>query len=49
MADKPKRRGERLNRRKVTLLKKASKIAEFCEVILVLILHIAKTDRYITL
>jgi hypothetical protein len=48
MISKPKRRSQRLNRRKETLLKKAYKIGEFCEVDIVLILYIHKTGRYIT-
>ena len=48
MLSKPKRRSERLNKRKETLLKKAYKIGEFCEVDVVLILYIRKTGRYIT-
>ncbi|PQE34093.1 hypothetical protein CJF32_00010780 [Rutstroemia sp. NJR-2017a WRK4] len=31
MIDQPKRRSERLNRRKVTLLNKAYEISRFCE------------------
>jgi hypothetical protein len=48
MISKPKRRSQRLNRRKETLLKKAYEIGEFCEVDVALILRIRKTGRYIT-
>jgi hypothetical protein len=46
--NKPKRRSQRLNRRKETLLKKAYEMGEFCEVDVALILRIRKTGRYIT-
>jgi hypothetical protein len=45
---KLKRRSERLNKRKETLLKKAYKIGEFCKVNVVLIIRICKTSCYIT-
>ncbi|KAJ8069835.1 hypothetical protein OCU04_000249 [Sclerotinia nivalis] len=48
MIDKPKRKSERLNRRKVTLLNKAYEISKFCEVDIALILRIRKTGQYIT-
>ena len=48
MISKPKRKSERLNRRKETLLKKAYEIGEFCEVNVALILRIRKTGSYIT-
>jgi hypothetical protein len=48
MAIKPKRRNERLGRRKDTLLKMAYEIAKFCDVDVSLILRIRKTGRYIT-
>jgi len=43
-----KRKSERLNRRKTTLLNKAYELSEFCEVDVALILRIRKTGRYIT-
>jgi hypothetical protein len=49
MISKPKRRSQRLNRRKETLLKKAYEIGEFLEADVALILRIRKTGRYITL
>jgi hypothetical protein len=48
MISKPKRRSQRLNRRKETLLKKEYEMGEFCEVDVGMILHIYKTSRYIT-
>jgi hypothetical protein len=48
MVSKPKRRSEKLSRRKETLLKKAYEIAQFCDVDIALILRIRKTGRYIT-
>ncbi|PQE08360.1 Transcription MADS-box protein [Rutstroemia sp. NJR-2017a WRK4] len=48
MIDKPERKSERLNRRKVTLLNKAYEISKFCEVDVALILRIRKTGQYIT-
>ncbi|APA10379.1 hypothetical protein sscle_06g051490 [Sclerotinia sclerotiorum 1980 UF-70] len=48
MINKPKRRSERLNRRKMTLLNKAYEISKFCEVDVALILRIRKTGQYIT-
>ena len=48
MVSKPKRRSEKLSRRKETLLKKAYEIAQFCDVDIALILRIRKTGLYIT-
>jgi len=48
MTIKPKRRSERLGRRKETLLKKAYELAKFCEVDVSLTLRIRKTGRIIT-
>jgi hypothetical protein len=44
----PKRRSERLRRRKDSLLKKAYEIAEYCDVDVALILRIRPTGQYIT-
>ena len=44
----PKRRSERLNRRKFTLINKADELAEFCEVDVALIIRSRKTGRYFT-
>ncbi|TVY78280.1 hypothetical protein LSUE1_G009414 [Lachnellula suecica] len=44
----PKRRSERLNRRKFTLINKADELAEFCEVDIALIIRNRKTGRYFT-
>jgi hypothetical protein len=44
----PKRRSERLNRRKLTLINKAHKLAEFCDVDVALIIRNRKTGRYFT-
>jgi len=48
MINKLKRRSQRLNKRKETLLKKAYKLREFYEVDIILILYIYKTNYYIT-
>jgi hypothetical protein len=48
MTIKPKRRSERLGRRKETLLKKVYELAKFCEVDVSLTLRIRKTGRIIT-
>jgi hypothetical protein len=48
MISKLKRRSQRLNKRKETLLKKVYEIREFYEVDVALILRIRKTGRYIT-
>ena len=42
----PKRRSERLNRRKSTLINKAHELAEFCDVDIALIIRNRKTGRY---
>jgi hypothetical protein len=47
MINKLKRRSQRLNRRKETLLKKVYEIREFYEIDVALILYIRKTGRYI--
>jgi hypothetical protein len=44
----PKRRSERLNRRKLTLINKAHELAEFCEVDVALIIRSRKSGRYFT-
>ena len=44
----PKRRSERLNRRKSTLINKAHELTEFCDVDVVLIIRNRKTGRYFT-
>lgn len=44
----PKRRSERLNRRKSTLINKAYELAEFCDVDVALIIRNHKTGHYIT-
>jgi hypothetical protein len=44
----PKRRSERLNRRKSTLINKAHELAEFCEADVALIIRSRKSDRYFT-
>jgi hypothetical protein len=44
----PKRRSERLNRRKTTLINKAHELAEFCEVDVALIIRSRKSGRYFT-
>ncbi|KAF8848169.1 hypothetical protein BDZ45DRAFT_664866 [Acephala macrosclerotiorum] len=43
-----KRRSERLNRRKSTLISKAHKLAKFCEVDVTLIIRSRKSSRYFT-
>ena len=44
----PKRRSERLNRRKFTLINKAHELAEFCDVDVALTIRNRKTGRYFT-
>ena len=44
----PKRRSERLNRRKWTLINKCHELAEFCDVDVALIIRNRKTGRYFT-
>ncbi|RFU29060.1 hypothetical protein B7463_g7278, partial [Scytalidium lignicola] len=44
----PKRRNERLNRRKRTLISKAHEFAEFCDVDVALIIRNRKSGRYFT-
>jgi hypothetical protein len=44
----PKRRSERLNRRKTTLVNKAHELAEFCEVDVALIIRSRKSGQYFT-
>jgi hypothetical protein len=44
----PKRRSERLNRRKFTLINKADELIEFYEVDVILIIHNHKTGYYFT-
>jgi hypothetical protein len=44
----PKRRSERLSRRKSTLIKKAHDLAEFCDVDVALIIRNRQTGRYFT-
>jgi hypothetical protein len=43
-----KRRSERLNKRKFTLINKADELVEFCEVDVALIIRNRKTGRYFT-
>jgi hypothetical protein len=43
-----KRRSERLNRRKFTLINKADELAKFCKVNVTLIIRNCKTGRYFT-
>jgi SRF-type transcription factor (DNA-binding and dimerisation domain) len=44
----PKRRSERLSRRKSTLINKADELAEFCDVDVALIIRNRQTGRYFT-
>jgi len=44
----PKRRSERLNRRKTTLVNKAHELAEFCKVDVALIIRSRKSSQYFT-
>jgi hypothetical protein len=44
----PKRRSERLSRRKSTLINKAHDLAEFCDVDVALIIRNRQTGRYFT-
>ncbi len=44
----PKRRSERLSRRKSTLINKAYDLAEFCDVDVALIIRNRQTSRYFT-
>jgi hypothetical protein len=44
----PKRRSERLSRRKSTLINKAHDLAEFCDVDVALIIRNRRTGRYFT-
>jgi hypothetical protein len=44
----PKRRSERLSRRKTTLINKAHELAEFCEVDVALIIRSRKSGQYFT-
>ncbi|KAG4415557.1 hypothetical protein IFR04_011321 [Cadophora malorum] len=44
----PKRRSERLSRRKATLINKAYELAEFCDVDVALIIRNRQTGRYFT-
>jgi hypothetical protein len=44
----PKRRSERLSRRKSTLINKAHELAEFCDVDVALIIRNRQTGRYFT-
>ncbi|CAG8980089.1 hypothetical protein HYALB_00012555 [Hymenoscyphus albidus] len=48
MASNPKRKSERLSRRKETLIKKAYEMAFFCDVDVALVLRIRKTGKLIT-
>jgi hypothetical protein len=49
MAAKPhKRRSERLNRRKSTLINKVHELAEFCDVDIALIIRSRKSGQYFT-
>ena len=47
MANITKRKSQRLNRRKDTLLKKSHEMAIFCDVDVALFLRIRKTGRFI--
>lgn len=44
----PKRKSERLNREKSTLIKKAHELVEFCDVDIALIIRNRRTGRYFT-
>ena len=44
----PKRRSERLSRRKFTMMKKAHELAQFCDVDVALIIRTRKSGRYFT-
>ncbi|PVH71044.1 hypothetical protein DL98DRAFT_435928, partial [Cadophora sp. DSE1049] len=44
----PKRRSERLSRRKATLINKAYELAEFCDINVALIIRNRQTGRYFT-
>ena len=46
--NQPKRRSERLNRRKFTLINKAHELTEFCDVDVALIIRSRKSGRYFT-
>jgi SRF-type transcription factor (DNA-binding and dimerisation domain) len=42
----PKRKSERLNRRKLTLINKAHELAEFCDIDVALIIRSHKSGQY---
>jgi hypothetical protein len=44
----PKRKSERLNRRKLTLINKAHELIEFCDVDVALIIRSRKSGQYFT-
>ncbi|KAH8744180.1 hypothetical protein BGZ57DRAFT_778986, partial [Hyaloscypha finlandica] len=44
----PKRRSERLSRRRSTLINKAHELAEFCDIDIALIIRNRRTSRYFT-
>ncbi|KAH8751181.1 hypothetical protein BGZ57DRAFT_775096 [Hyaloscypha finlandica] len=44
----PKRRSERLSRRKSTLINKAHELVEFCDINVALIIRNRRTGRYFT-
>jgi hypothetical protein len=48
IVDPPKRRSERLNRRKLTLINKAHELAELCDVDVALIIRSRESGRYFT-